>query len=203
MTKRVLPACALALALVAACTPLPPPAPPYRGPVYGPREPVSRAPVPRSTPGSRQRANWLMRQPRPRYLPVPVDGLAPRRIADTFGAPRSGGRRHEGLDLFARRGTPVRSTTQGVILHRGLNNLGGVTVSVLGPGGQRHYYAHLDRWAGAPEGAWVEAGEIIGYVGNTGNARTTPPHLHYGIYEGSGHAINPLPLLHGGPGAFR
>jgi peptidoglycan LD-endopeptidase LytH len=209
--RRLLGLSALTLWVIAACSPLPPPAPPYEPPDTESREPETREPtarrtppvippIPRESPGGRQRVRWLLRQPVPRALPVPVDGLVPRRISDTFGAPRSGGRLHEGLDLFARRGTPVRSTTTGVILRRRHNNLGGLTVSVLGPGGQRHYYAHLDRWAGAREGDWIDAGDLIGYVGNTGNAVDTPPHLHYGVYEPNGRAVNPFPLLQAGPG---
>jgi murein DD-endopeptidase MepM/ murein hydrolase activator NlpD len=67
-------------------------------------------------------------------------------------------------------------------------------VWVLGPGGQRHYYAHLDRYADIVTGQRVRPGTILGYVGTTGNAAGTPPHLHYGIYEAGG-AINPYPLL--------
>jgi murein DD-endopeptidase MepM/ murein hydrolase activator NlpD len=70
---------------------------------------------------------------------------------------------------------------------------------VLGPGGQRHYYAHLDRFAGVFAGMRVQAGTLLGYVGNSGNAKGTPPHLHYGIYTASG-AINPYPLLAPAPG---
>lgn len=79
-------------------------------------------------------------------------------------------------------------------VRRGHNALGGNVVWVLGPGGQRHYYAHLDRFAHVPVGQRIEPGTVLGYVGNTGNARMTPPHLHYGIY-GSAGAINPFPLL--------
>ena len=85
----------------------------------------------------------------PASLPVPVDGVRPSGLVDTWGAARSGGRRHEGIDIFARRRTPVRSTTEGIVTRRGGNPLGGRTVTVLGPGGWRHYYAHLDRY-----GAW-------------------------------------------------
>ena len=72
-------------------------------------------------------------------------------------------------------------------------------VSVLGPGGYRHYYAHLDDWAAPRQGDWVEAGEVIGYVGNSGNAAGGPPHLHYGVYAPGGGAINPFPLLVAAP----
>lgn len=135
----------------------------------------------------------LMGAPAPaaRSLPNPLPGRA---LTDTWGAARSQGRRHEGTDIFAPRGTPVRATTRGVVVNRGENTLGGRTMMVLGPAGQRHYYAHLERYPELREGDWVEAGDIVGYVGDSGNARGTPPHLHYGIYTASG-AINPYPLL--------
>ena len=132
--------------------------------------------------------------PAPAALPVPVAGVKPVQLVDTWGGARSGGRKHEGIDIFARRGTPVLSATEGIVLDVGTNPLGGQVVWVLGPGGQRHYYAHLDRYGDVRAGTRVAPGTIVGYVGNTGNAATTPPHLHYGIYTVSG-AIDPYPLL--------
>jgi murein DD-endopeptidase MepM/ murein hydrolase activator NlpD len=131
----------------------------------------------------------------PLALPVPVEGVRASRIANTWGASRSGGRRHEGTDIFAPRGTPVRSTTRGLVVRKGWNRLGGRVVSVIGPGGQRHYYAHLEQFAGPGPGDWVEEGDLLGFVGNSGNAAGTPTHLHYGIYAASGEALNPHPLL--------
>lgn len=137
----------------------------------------------------------LVGAPAPTALPHPLPG---RGLSDTWGAARSGGRRHEGIDLFAPRGTPIRATTEGLVLQVGSNTLGGRTVMVLGPGGQRHYYAHLEGYAaGLTRGDWLEVGDTVGYVGDSGNARGTPPHLHYGIYT-SGGAINPYPLLRAG-----
>jgi len=133
--------------------------------------------------------------PAPTLLPVPVEGVRPRGLADTWQAARSEGRRHEGIDIFARRGTPVLSSTEGIVLRVGIDRLGGQVVWVLGPGGQRHYYAHLDRYGDVHAGMRVAPGIVLGYVGNTGNARTTPPHLHYGIYTANG-AIDPYSLLH-------
>jgi murein DD-endopeptidase MepM/ murein hydrolase activator NlpD len=134
------------------------------------------------------------RLPAPHALPVPVAGVKPVGLRDTWQAARSAGRRHEGIDIFARRGTPVLSATDGVVLRVGLDRLGGRVVWVLGPGGQRHYYAHLDRYGDVRAGMRVRAGAVLGYVGNTGNAATTPPHLHYGIYTAGG-AIDPYPFL--------
>lgn len=136
----------------------------------------------------------LLREPPPTSLPVPVEGVSPSDLANTWGARRSEGRSHEGIDIFAPRGTPVVSATRGVVVRKGWNRLGGKTVSVLGPGGWYHYYAHLDEWDAPAVGDWVEAGTVLGYVGDTGNAKGTPTHLHYGIYA-SGGARNPYPLL--------
>lgn len=137
---------------------------------------------------------YLSFQESPRSLPIPVKDVKSSQLVDTWNAARSDNRLHQGIDIFARRGTPVLSTTEGVILNVGTNNLGGKVVWVLGPGGQRHYYAHLDRYAEIATGDRVVPGSEIAYVGNTGNARGTSPHLHYGIYSGSG-AVNPYPLL--------
>ena len=136
----------------------------------------------------------LRRAPTPNLLRVPVSGVSVKRLVNTWGGIRSGNRRHEGIDIFARRGTPVIATTVGMVSMVGTNTLGGNVVWVLGPGGERHYYAHLDRYAAIEEGQDVMIGDTLGFVGNTGNARTTPPHLHYGIYTDSG-AINPYPRL--------
>lgn len=132
----------------------------------------------------------------PAALAHPVPG-ARGRLQDTWHAPRRDGRRHEGIDIFAARGTPVRSTTEGVVLRRGRNRLGGKVVWVLGPGGHRHYYAHLDGYSPLRTGERIAAGTTLGYVGDSGNARGTPPHLHYGIYTPSG-PVNPYPLLRSG-----
>lgn len=137
----------------------------------------------------------LNREPPPTHLPVPVQDVPAERIADTWGGARSGGRRHEGVDIFAQRGTPVRSTTQGVVMSVAEYGIGGKHVWVLGPGGERHYYAHLQDWAPQLQRlSVVQPGTVLGYVGDTGNAKGTPPHLHYGIY-GSDGAYNPWPLL--------
>lgn len=128
-------------------------------------------------------------------LPIPVDGVRLQQLADTWGAPRSGGRRHEGIDIFAPRGREIRSATDGVVFTVGKNRLGGQVVWVLGPGGQWHYYAHLDRYSDVKEGEVIRAGRVVGYCGDSGNAKGTPCHLHYGIYTFRGDALNPFPLL--------
>ena len=149
-----------------------------------------------------QTVSLLTEEP-PTWLPVPVEGVAAARLRDTWGDARDGGRRHEGIDIFAPRHTPVRSTTAGVLEFKGMRGLGGRVVSITGPGGYRHYYAHLEDWGPQETGDRVEAGEVIGYVGNSGNAAVSPPHLHYGIYTPTGQAINPFPLLRAAPPAQR
>jgi murein DD-endopeptidase MepM/ murein hydrolase activator NlpD len=119
----------------------------------------------------------------PAQLVMPVDGVDARRLSNSWRAPRAGGRQHEGIDIFAPKGTPVVSTTRGIVVRVGTNRLGGQVVTVLGPGLEWHYYAHLDRFGSVREGDLVQPGDVLGYVGSTGNARGTPSHLHYGIYQ--------------------
>jgi murein DD-endopeptidase MepM/ murein hydrolase activator NlpD len=131
----------------------------------------------------------------PKTLALPIGGVPPGALRDTWGAARSGGRRHQGIDIFAPKGTPVRSTTRGLVFRVGRNKLGGNVVWIFGPGRQMHYYAHLDRFGEFEPGDLVMPGDIVGYVGDTGNARGTPPHLHYGVYTPGAGAINPFPLF--------
>ncbi len=126
-------------------------------------------------------------------LPFPVSGLTAAAVHSEFGAERDAGRRqHEGIDIFAARDTPVLAVVDGVA-RTGTNTLGGNVVWLRGRAfGESFYFAHLERFAF--EGtANVKAGEVIGYVGNTGNARATAPHLHFGIYDGG--AIDPFPFI--------
>lgn len=134
----------------------------------------------------------------PARLPIPVDQVKSKQLKDTWGASRSRGRVHEGIDILAPKGTKVYSTTDGLVGSMKDNNLGGKVIWILGPGGAWHYYAHLDgHKRGLKEGDYVRKGDHIGYVGNTGNARHTASHLHYGLYltgRGRG-AVNPYPYL--------
>jgi murein DD-endopeptidase MepM/ murein hydrolase activator NlpD len=141
------------------------------------------------------RVAHLYTQEPDRKIAMPFDDMSKRKIADTWGAPRGTGRRHEGQDIFAPKGTPILSATNGYVYKIGQNNLGGQTVSVISAGGRVYYYAHLDAYApNLAVGDPVTTRTVLGFVGTTGNAVGTPPHLHFGIYTMSG-AINPLPLL--------
>ena len=156
------------------------------------------APKQSTTPTSNADIEKLNRLPLAKRLSIPVDGVRAQQLKDTWGAARSAGRSHEGIDIMAPRGTKVRSSTEGVVADLRNNNLGGKVVWIRGPQGSWHYYAHLDgHKRGLKLGDYVKKGDVIGYVGNTGNARHTAPHLHYGIYlQGKGRAAtNPYPYL--------
>ncbi|MEX1104777.1 MAG: peptidoglycan DD-metalloendopeptidase family protein [Ilumatobacteraceae bacterium] len=119
----------------------------------------------------------------------PVQGFAP--FGDTWGAPRSGGRRHQGVDMIGGTGLPLVAVVDGVATAKE-NSLGGRTISLVGVDGNRYYYAHLDGWATLGQ---VSAGTVIGYLGQTGNARFSVAHLHFEIHPGGGAAVNPYPTV--------
>ncbi len=129
-------------------------------------------------------------------LAFPVDGHDTGAIRSYFGADRDGGRRrHHGVDIFASRGTPVLAPAAGTVRRVGETGLGGRVVWIWDAvRRQSYYYAHLDRQF-VSGGEWVEPGDTLGLVGNTGNARTTPPHLHFGIYARGEGPIDPVPFL--------
>lgn len=121
----------------------------------------------------------------------PVPGSS---FINDWGFPRSGGRTHKGTDMFASRGTPVLAVGNGTIRVK-TNSLGGI-VAYLTTGSAMYYYAHLDGYAGGiTTGVSVKTGQTIGYVGNTGNAIGTVPHLHFQIHPGGGSPVNPYPTL--------
>lgn len=122
-------------------------------------------------------------------------GLAPARVTNSWGEERPGGRVHKGIDIIAPRGTFVLSPTDALITNVGYDDLGGNYVLSANPGGEQFYYAHLEDVApGILPGKVLKRGDLIGYVGNTGNARQSVPHLHLGIYY-KGVATNPYPRL--------
>ncbi|MCA9762066.1 MAG: M23 family metallopeptidase [Gemmatimonadetes bacterium] len=129
-------------------------------------------------------------------LAFPVEGAGNGAIQSFFGADREAGRRsHQGIDIFAPRGTPVLAATAGVVRSTRPNSLGGNVVWLRDEQrGTSLYYAHLDAHA-VVQGQRVEIGDTLGFVGNSGNARTTPPHLHFGIYRRGEGAIDPLPWV--------
>lgn len=129
-------------------------------------------------------------------LRMPVVGVRSRDLDDSWHAPRDGGaRQHKGIDIFAARGTEVVAVADGIVSYIGDQKLGGHCVWLTTENGASFYYAHLDRWApGLYEGMEVQAGDLLGYVGNTGNAKYTPSHLHFGVNEND-EMVNPYPLL--------
>lgn len=129
-------------------------------------------------------------------LAFPVDGHDERAIGSAFGADRDGGRRsHHGVDIFAPRGTPVVASAAGVVSRVQVTNLGGKVVWLRDPArNASHYFAHLDSQAVRP-GDEVAPGDTVGFVGNTGNARSTPPHLHFGLYRRGEGPVDPAPFL--------
>ena len=121
-------------------------------------------------------------------LVCPVAG--PRSYADTWGAARSGGRRHQGTDIMSPSGTPLVAMEAGRVEFRS-NKLGGLTLRLYGASGTRYYYAHLSRYEGSNRS--VSAGDVVGYIGKTGN--TSANHLHLQVHPGGGRAVNPYPYV--------
>lgn len=137
-------------------------------------------------------------------LLIPVAGVRERDLEDSYGAGRSGGRKHKGVDIFAPDGTPVLAAAGGVIVKRATSAQGGISLYHRDADGRTiYYYAHLQRYrAGLKEGDLVRAGDVIAYVGHTGNAPAGNPHLHFAVYTVSdpnrwwrGRDLNPYPLL--------
>jgi murein DD-endopeptidase MepM/ murein hydrolase activator NlpD len=140
----------------------------------------------------------------PRRLTIPVEGVVASDIQDTFDEKRGTERRHEATDILAPRGTPVLAADDGVVKKLFLSKPGGITLYQFDPTERySYYYAHLDRYAdNIREGLAVKRGDVIGYVGTSGNAPTNTPHLHFGIFElgpekqwWKGKPINPYPIL--------
>ena len=139
----------------------------------------------------------------PRLL-VPVKGIAYQELSDNFGQPRGKDRRHNALDIMAPKGTPVVATADGQVVKLFTSKPGGLTLYQFDPTGTyAYYYAHLDRYAdGIREGMELRRGDLIGYVGSTGNADPKAPHLHFEVIEltpekqwWQGKPLNPYPLL--------
>ena len=116
-------------------------------------------------------------------------------FSDTWGAPRSGGRRHQGVDMIAARGTPIVAIYAGTIKRISTSTLGGKSVWLRAGNGDEFYYAHLDGYGDISVGQSVAEGYVIGYNGSTGNAPDWLPHLHFEFHPGGGSAVNPYPLV--------
>ncbi len=124
-----------------------------------------------------------------RVFPVAAEGRPT--FSDDFGAARSGGRSHEGNDIFAPEGTPVLAVDGGLVFF-GTSSLGGNTARLQADDGATYLYTHLSDFEG--EERRVQPGEVIGYVGHTGNAANTPPHVHFEMHP-DGDPVNPFPFL--------
>lgn len=128
----------------------------------------------------------------------PVGG--PTSYSDTFGAPRMFGTSyahlHQGTDIFAERNTPILAVERGVVIRVGTDVLGGIKLWLVGASGTRYYFAHMEGYAeGMVENKVVAAGDVLGFIGNSGNAIGTPPHTHFEVHPDGGPAVNPFPLL--------
>lgn len=141
---------------------------------------------------------------RRRDLRVPVRGITTEELADTFDDARGGGRVHEAIDIMAPTGTPVVAVEDGRIAKLFESQQGGLTIYQFDPSEKyTYYYAHLDRYApGLQENGRVRRGQVLGYVGSTGNADADSPHLHFAIFElgpeknwWQGTPVNPFPVL--------
>ncbi len=117
-------------------------------------------------------------------LTIPVAGIRPAELRDTYGAPRSGGRTHEGIDIAAPEGTPVLAAASGVIVQRDSSALGGISLYHRDLDQRTiYFYGHLQRYNPAFKvGDLVRQGDVLAYVGQTGNAPAGNPHLHFSIY---------------------
>lgn len=177
----------------AAPVPMPPPAP---------AEPGVQAPLPKvQDVGDAQGALLLAQRP----LLLPVVGVQASALTDQYALARGGGQRvHEAIDIMAERGTPVVAADDGRITKLFTSKPGGLTIYQYDPASQlAYYYAHLDRYAeGVREGMEVKRGDVIGYVGSTGNANPQAPHLHFAVFRlgnppkwWQGEAVNPYPAL--------
>lgn len=162
-----------------------------------PTRPAATQAGPTVAPGTRVTGS-------PASLIVPVQGVPPAALSDTYDDPRGSDRLHEAMDIMAPAGTPVLATADGTIEKLFDSANGGLTIYQFDPTETWcYYYAHLQRYApGLEEGDTVRRGEVIGYVGSTGNANAAAPHLHFGIYLlgeekqwSRGTPVNPYPLL--------
>lgn len=189
-----------------AASPAPTPAAPETerpaAPVPTPGTPALTAPRPSVLPAAPPPADLAARQ-----LLIPVQGVQPQGLQDTFDNSRSGGRVHDAIDILAPRNTPVLAVEPGRIVKLFTSAKGGLTIYQFDPTETYcYYYAHLERYApGLAEGNQVARGQVIGYVGTSGDAPANTPHLHFAITRllpqknwWQGEALNPYPILRRG-----
>ena len=154
----------------------------------------------RRVAASRARAASAREEPQETQGSAPVSGGLscpqghPRSFVDTWGAPRSGGRRHQGTDVFGARGGDVFAIVDGVVTTTKTGKRAGLMLVLRGDNGDTYWYLHLQDFVASP-GQRVRAGQLIGHNGDTGNARGTTPHIHFERHPGGGGAVNPYPLL--------
>jgi murein DD-endopeptidase MepM/ murein hydrolase activator NlpD len=161
----------------------------------------------RPLPAAEPRSASAPPAPPPYPLLIPVAGVRPEDLTDTFGDARDSARVHRAIDLLAPTGTPVVAAVDGHIIRKHTSDLGGLTLYQVGPDSAWvFYYAHLDRYAeGLRAGSAVAQGDTLGFVGETGNAPI--PHLHFAVWKArpgskrlwGGRAVNPFPLLRSSP----
>jgi murein DD-endopeptidase MepM/ murein hydrolase activator NlpD len=170
--------------------------------------PTSPAPPPldyasRSTQGTADRTLPEVLQPNGPRLGMPIAGVDPRKLTDNFQELHEG-HKHEALDIMASRGTPVLAVAEGNVAKLFTSKQGGLAVYQFDNTGQWcYYYAHLDHYAPSlKEGTLLRKGDVLGYVGTTGDAPANAPHLHFAVFKlgpdkkwWAGTAIDPLPLL--------
>jgi len=177
--------------------------PPTAEPAEGSAEAnTSEVPVPTTTEG----AAAVTAANSSGSLLIPVQGMPAAKLVDTFTQSRGAGRLHDAIDIMAPRGTPVLAVADGRVAKLFDSKPGGLTVYQFdGEEKLAYYYAHLDRYAdGLAEGRVLKRGEVLGYVGSTGNASPDAPHLHFAVmvlgpekHWWQGTAVNPYPLLGG------
>ena len=164
-------------------------------------QPAAVSPTPSQTSVADSDDASIALRLRVRGLTVPVSGVNAAQLSDSYTQSRSSGTTHEALDIMAPRGTPVLAVEDGRVTKLFLSKLGGITLYQFDPSAEFvYYYAHLDRYAdGIVEGDQVTKGQVIGYVGSTGNASANAPHLHFAVSRlraerqwWRGTAINPF-----------
>ena len=168
---------------------------------YNSREIVRKPTIAPSATNAKARDKEFADRARALFAPlsalrIPVVGITQRDLSDSWHDPRDGGARvHKGIDIFAPRGREIVAVADGILSFIGDQPKGGHCLWLTTEAGTSFYYAHLDRWApGLYEGMEVQSGDLLGFVGNTGNAVHTPSHLHFGINQND-EMVNPYPLL--------